>query len=92
MDLTRSRMEGARASWVGLWSEWFWFWFWYCGFLLWDLKLEERKMVPIVRLRRQKRTVGVNQLEIEAHVVKIAALIAGAWREREREEFWREIS
>lgn len=46
--------------------------------------MEERKMVPIVRLRRQKRTVGVNQLEIEAHVVKIAALMAGAWRERER--------
>lgn len=47
--------------------------------------MEERKMVPIVRLRRQKRTVGVNQLEIEAHAVKIAALMAGAWRERERE-------
>lgn len=50
------------------------------------------KIVPITRLRRQKRIVGENQLNMEDHMLLIAPFMAGDWRERreEREKCWRE--
>lgn len=54
MDLTRSRREGARASVC-------------CGFLLAEVNREVTAMVPMTRLTKRKRVVGVRVRQLLMH-------------------------
>lgn len=65
MDLTRSRREGARASGRC------------CGFLLAEVNREVTAMVPMMRLRKRKRVVGVrvSQLLMHAHSVDWSVML-----------------
>lgn len=66
MDLSLCNTEGDLASWWGCG--------WSCCVCCWSLalwefaKLEVIAMVPIMRLRKTNRTVGVNQLFIDAKI------------------------
>lgn len=60
-DLTRAKRDGDRTSWGELYSP-----SWFC--LFWVLNFEAMKMDPIMRFKKQKRIVGVNQVAMEAHI------------------------
>lgn len=79
MDLRRWRSEGDLAMGESLFREFFCWCFWL-------EKVEVKAMVPIIRLRRRNRTVGVNQLFIDAHIEDgIADADSSSILERERE-------
>lgn len=95
-DLTRCNKDGLRASWGIEFSVLCW-----CCFLVSVLRLEVMKIVPIMRFRKQKRTVGVNQLATDSIMASFYC-ICRTWRrtaegkkkEDERlknEELWLEM-